>query len=37
MGGNDKLEGNEGFDELDGGPGTDTCIEGEVVSNCELP
>jgi Ca2+-binding RTX toxin-like protein len=34
--GNDWINGEAGFDNLNGDSGTDTCLEGEVVSACEL-
>lgn len=34
--GNDFLDGQEDHDNLDGSAGTDTCVNGEVLSSCEL-
>jgi hypothetical protein len=34
--GDDMIEGGAGMDELDGGAGMDNCIEGEMVTECEI-
>lgn len=34
--GNDYLDGQAGFDNLNGNTGTDTCVNGEILSNCEI-
>ena len=36
-GGNDLIDGNSDFDDVDGGEGRDVCLNGEVLAGCELP